>query len=481
MGQFIGRVPLDRVGNGSAKTLGILVVLGLLAQGVARFLTNAMIGRFAGPAVLGITASAYATAQIMALLGPTSIGSAASKYVARYRGAKSEQLDRLVSFLSWRALISIFATSVTGAVVWLTIANGTVAQASLVAAVCAGTGAYAVTRGTMFGAGLGIRASIWDVLTALVGLGAVLVLLAFGVRDLFVLSGFALAYLSAALCNWTWSRPQRSQRAQRREIDLFILLGIGGTLASAGFLQASQIAARMADGAHGAGQYAAALTIATPTALIAGSVSMVLFPRMAHAAGGANTSLLESQVDIATKVLTLVGVGVTGALVILTRPIVALVWGAEFRQAETLLPIMLIAILANSIGVASVNLITSTWQKGMLVSFSSSVLGMITGVSIWILIAPRFGVDGVAVGFLVGNLVIALIPIGLVWRRYQLKWAGLSSKLCTGVTMIVICTVFLQDAQSGTIHTFTVLLAFEAAWLVVMRKESLRMIDSLRF
>src|SRR5512139_4121443 len=63
-----------------------LSMVGLLAQGLLRFGTSWLVGRFAGRIVLGSLQSAMSTASLLALLGPTSVGSAASKYLARAGG-----------------------------------------------------------------------------------------------------------------------------------------------------------------------------------------------------------------------------------------------------------------------------------------------------------------------------------------------------------------------------------------------------------
>ena len=85
--ELIRPLSLDAPSTHSMARRGAMSVLGVGWQGLVRFITNALVGRVGGPAVLGVVGSAISAAQLSTLAWPTSAGAAASKFVARARGA----------------------------------------------------------------------------------------------------------------------------------------------------------------------------------------------------------------------------------------------------------------------------------------------------------------------------------------------------------------------------------------------------------
>ena len=76
-----------------ARTLrrGGLALIGVVAQGLTRFLTALAVGHAAGPAALGQFTSAQSLANFLSVCWPTTSGSAAAKFVARAEGGGSAQ------------------------------------------------------------------------------------------------------------------------------------------------------------------------------------------------------------------------------------------------------------------------------------------------------------------------------------------------------------------------------------------------------
>src|SRR4051794_24368074 len=80
------RIRLDEPTVGSMRSRALLSTAGVGAQGLLRFGTSVLLAHAAGAAVVGQVSAVIATGTFLALLWPTSAGSAASKYVARARG-----------------------------------------------------------------------------------------------------------------------------------------------------------------------------------------------------------------------------------------------------------------------------------------------------------------------------------------------------------------------------------------------------------
>jgi O-antigen/teichoic acid export membrane protein len=435
--EYVEPIHLDRPVTDSLARRGSLSTIGLVAQGGLRFLTSWLVGRLAGKAALGVVASAVATATLLALLWPTTTGSAAAKYLARARGARdTAELLGVAHHLSRRTLQATAVLSAAAIPVWVFLDGGSLVSSLPVAALCAAFSGYSFTRGVLLGTGHVARATLWDLVS--VGIGVVLLVLALvaGMSGAALVLPMAAALTAYTLAGWPYRAAGTVPRALRREIDHFVLLGVAGTLASTGFLQLSMLAVRRVSPLEEAGQYAAALALATPASLLAVSLSLVLFPSLAEIWGRGDVRGFRAQTDRAMRALTLVMVGIFGALVLSSRFVVRLVWGPTFDQAARYLPVLALAVLATTLGMVSVNAVTTRSRRGMQLTTAASIGGMVVGVIVWLLAAPALGAFGIALGYLAGTVCIAAVPLVVVWRTDQHHWGPLFGRVALGLVLL---------------------------------------------
>lgn len=469
-------VRLDEPTRTSLAKGGALSTVGLLAQGVLRFATAFLVGHIAGKADLGVVASAIATALTLALLWPTTTGSAASKFLARARGEGSA--DEIRATAAHLRLRTVEAAALLGAAsvpVWIIVDDGPWSGAASVAALTIAYSGYSFTRGVQFGAGQVPRAIAWDLTSVVLGLAGLTVLLLLGVRGPALVMPLVLTYGLYTLAGWPYAASGRPARERRRELDGFVALGAAGSLASTGFLQLSQISAKLVGGDAEAGQYAAALNLATPASMLAAALSLVLLPSMAEAWGRGDHAAFHAQTDQATRSFAVVMVAIFGSVIVCSRLLVDLIWSDEFAGAEDILPVLVLAVLATNLGVGSVNSLTSRSQRGMLVTTVASLLGMALGVTIWLTVAPRMGLAGVALGYLCGTVVIAAIPIGVVWRKAGHKWGALFGKVALGLAGLGGIVALQRFTDPSILLDPVFALAFLGAWWLLNRADVARL------
>ncbi|MFQ6172015.1 lipopolysaccharide biosynthesis protein [Oryzobacter sp. R7] len=466
-------VRLDGTGATSIARGSVLSTTGLVAQGLLRFLTAFLVGRLAGRAELGVVATAIAAATLLALLWPTTAGSAASKYLARARGAdRPEEVRSSAAHLARRTAQTAVPLGVAGALVWVLVDHGSWAGGVCVAALTVAYAGYSFTRGVQFGVAQVPRATAWDLASVAVGLVALLALLLAGVRGPVLVLPLVLAYGLYATAGWPWGARGRPDAATRREIDVFVALGATGTVASTGFLQLSQITAKVTSGDADAGQYAAALNLATPASMLAASLSLVLFPSMAEAWGRGDHSTFHARTDRATRALAVVMVAIFGSIAIASRLLVDVVWGEQFEGAVAVLPVLAVAILATNLGVASVNALTTRSARGMWVTTGASLAGLVVGTAAWALLAPSLGILGVALGYLCGTVVIAAVPVAVTWRQDGHAWGPVFARVLAGLVLVaaVIAVEYATGVSPWVDPLFV--LGFLGAWWLVCRRDA---------
>ncbi|MFC5285806.1 lipopolysaccharide biosynthesis protein [Actinokineospora guangxiensis] len=463
-------VRLDAPEGGSLARGGVQSTIGLLAQGLLRFVAALLVGHIAGRGEFGVVASAIAAATILSLLWPTTAGAAASKFFARARGAGDlGGLSAIAAHLRTRTLLASLVLGLAAIPVWVFYDGGSWLGGLCVAALAIAYSGYIFTRGVQFGAGQVRRATVWDLTSVAVGLLGITVLLLVGVRGPALVLALAAAYGLYALAGWPYRVTGRPEREQRREIDAFVLFGAAGALASTGFLQFSQIAAGLVGGVEQAGVYASALSLATPASMLAASLSLVLLPSLAEAWGRGDKAAFHAQSDTATRALATVMVAIFGALLIGSRLVVDLVWGGKYPEARDLLPILVLAVLATNLAVGSVNSLTTRSRRGVRLTMIASVAGMAVGVLVWLVAAPRWGNTGIAIGYLCGTTVVAAIPVVVAWRTGGHRWGALFAKVGVAVAAMVGIAVLQRAADLPVVLDLAFAAVFLVCWLLANR------------
>ena len=472
LARLLRSVTLDQPAEMSLARGSVLSTTGLLAQGLLRFATALLIGRLAGRSEFGVVASAIATATLLALLWPTTSGSAASKFIARARGAgQPDEVHSVAAHLARRTGQTALLLGLASAVVWVLIDHGSWPGAACVAALTITYSGYSFTRGVQFGAGQVARATTWDVTSVVLGLVSLTAVLALGVRGPALALPLVLTYAVYTIAGWPRGARGRPDPSRRRELDVFVALGAAGTVASSGFLQLSQIMAKVGTGNAEAGLYAAALNLATPASMLAASLSLVLFPSMAEAWGRGDLTAFHGQTDRATRALALVMVAIFGSLVIGSRLLVDLVWGQEYAGAADLLSILAVAVLATNLAVASVNALTTRSQRGMWITTGASLGGMAVGALVWAIATGPLGTTGVALGYLCGTIVIGGVPLVATWRAGGHQWHVLFARVAAGLAVMG-AIAWLQRALELSPWLDPVLVAvFLVVWLGLSRRD----------
>jgi putative peptidoglycan lipid II flippase len=465
-------VRLDEPTRTSLARGGVYSTVGLLAQGILRFATSFLVGHLAGKSELGVVASAIATSLTLAVLWPTSTGSAASKFLARARGAGNVDETRAVAaHLRLRAAQTTVVLALASVPIWIVIDHGSWTDAMAVAALTLAYSGYSFTRGIQFGAGQVPRATSWDVTTVVLGLAGLSAMLVAGVRGTALVLPLVLTYGVYTIAGWPYAARGKVLRERRNELDLFVLLAAAGSIASTGFLQLSQIAAKLIGGDASAGQYAAALSLATPASLLASSLSLVLLPSLSEAWGRKDLAAFRAQTDQATHGLAVVMVAIFGTIALCSPLIVGVIWGSRFAGAADILPILVVAVLATNLGLASVNALTTRSQWGNALTSIASLIGMGVGAAFWFTLARQMGLSGVALGYLCGSVVIAGIPVVVVWRTDRHRWSPVFLRVLVGLVVGAALVVAEHTLHLPLLVDLACAVVFLAIWWALNRSD----------
>jgi len=450
-------------------------MLGTISQGLVRFLYSVLIGRFLGPIVLANVNSGISLALLLSLLWPTSSGQAATRYVAEFRGAeKLEQARAVATYLGRRVLVSgVLLALVTVLAsyfilhlgLWTSIGSG---------ALLLGFAGWSYARGVQYGAGLIVRASLWDTAGSLLAIVLLLGVLFFRAEPLLLLP-LSIGYGAYAVICWPRRSGEPLAKEVRATVNKFVTYGVLGTLSSTGMLQLAMIWANFVGTKVDTGHFAAALSLATPATMVARTFSQVLFPSMAEATGRNDAASLRRQTDVATRGMFIVMTGVFGTLALASPLVMLVLYGPSFSEADTLLAILLVAVLFTTLPIAAVNRLNSMGLHGARGVSLTAAGGLLLALLLWAVLGPPLGVLGIAIGYLCVVTATSAVPILWAWRLDDQRWLGMVVRVIVGLSIAIGAFIAFRSFNAAPILHAGSAILFAVAWFGINWREIVRL------
>ena len=468
-----GQPPGGEASSSSLRSRAALSTYSTVVQGAARLLFSVLVARLGSRELLGQTNSALSLAVLSNQLWSFPAATAGVRYVALRKTLGDDAGAAVVArhIATRTALVSLLiptSAALVGAFVLdfePTLALGTLGLAWVYSI-------YVTVRGTQFGFLRFRHVAVWDTVAAATTIVLTVVVLLLDLTPLTLLP-LIVGYGVFAVMSWPRRVRQRVDAGLRREIDRFILFGAVAGVASGGLLQASQLAAQYFTGASGAGDFAAALSLATPASMLSVALSTVLVPPLVAAAGRGDTAAVRRHGDAILRRLSTIFVGIFGVLIVVSPLGIAVIYGKELSAAAELLPILLLAVMFTSIALGATTTLTSTRRRGPRAVALLNVTGLVVSCIAWALLGPDHGTTGVAVGYLVGSGVTSVGLVVTVWVVERQHWWGLTARVLAGTALAVGLAVVTRGVPGLTGAVVQVLAAavFALAWLVLCRED----------
>lgn len=384
------------------KNSGI-ATFGVLIQGLARFGYTILIGRVLGAQTLGEVSSLLALAVFVSLFWPTASGVAASRYIPRDRVAGFEA-SPTAAVITRSFLFSLPILSVGTFVVAYFLAHD-IGSAIGAVILMAAYSAYAFTRGAALGSSRFLRVAVMDTVSSFASILLLALVLISGWHWALLLP-LSLGYAVFAAANW----PTRVERGSvdRAEVRTFIATNSIAQVATGGLLQVAMLAAALADDPRNAGLFAAALSLATPAAMLGQSLNQVLIPHFAGMHARATGNIRASTIKVTAVVAAGLGV-VFGALAVAAPLVVEVLYGASYDGASDYMRALLIGVYIYAVSlVPAATLIATGRDRQYTVA---SVIGFLVGVAAMAVLAQSMGAWAAAIGYIAGAGISAVLTI----------------------------------------------------------------------
>ncbi|MEU7839562.1 lipopolysaccharide biosynthesis protein [Micromonospora sp. NPDC049114] len=473
------------LGGSAIIRTGALSMLALVAVGATRLVHGSLTSHATDRATYGLVGIMLAASMVASLLLPGGVSSGLSKFVAFHRGAGDLPGAWAVHrFLSRLGLMACLVLGAATGLVIQRIYNLGVLDTLTLAVLTATYSLYTVDKAAMYGHGLVPQYARIELATSALAVVSTVVVIATG--ETAYLLPLCLGYgIFVGLCRHRLRAQRRREgapeggRFDRRQVVMFAVLGSIGTLASAGFLQATQLlAGHFADPSEVA-YLVAAVALIAPLWFLPRALALALFPAMAGAQGAGDTTAVRRQVDASTRALavTMAPVFVVG---LLATPLVLGVFGGdEYTAGAPVLRIMLCAAFLGTLQVPSVNALASGPLTQARVPVISAVVGCLVGLGVAVSTAGSMGATGVGIGYLVGTAITATIPVVTVWWLHRLAWAATLAR-SIGVVTLAALVARLDVLQTWSWTAAAVTLAGLAVTVLVLNGDFRKLLGLVR-
>lgn len=412
-----------------------LTVVAVFVQGLSRFGYSVLVGRLLGQEVLAEVNLTISLALFLVLLWPQASGTAAAKFIAMARGRQDRDAQEATASFTATSAAAGMAVLSTSAVLYAAFVMGLSWGYSVSAGLLLlSLSAYNFVRGVRTGNNQFVTTAAWDTISSFLTLTLLLLVLLAGWHWILLLP-LITGYAVYALPAWPRRSRARLDPAQRREILRFTAWGSAHIMAASGLMQLSLVIGDHFASKAEVGLYAAAVALATPASMLSGAMLTALSPSVARMFSAGDTAGLTRQVDVILRTMVTVFLPVFGVGILWAEPVL-LIFGREFQDAEPLLVVLFFAVSATSFNAANARL-NGTEAWGIKALAAANGLGLAAGVGTMLLLGPELGIMASAIGYLVGSLLSALLPLLVVWRLDRMRWGGIVLRIAAGYALVL--------------------------------------------
>lgn len=431
--------------KGLIKNIGITGIA-LVFLGLTKLIFNISIGRVFGSSTLGVVTIAMS----IAFLFVTVTGffqNATPKYMAEYLGREDFDAAKTMFNIGFYftfclcILVTLIALMLSGGI---SSKIGIERDVFLLAIPLISLYTFYLTyRRIYYGVNKVkqyLRVEIISDILFLACLGVVV----FYIKSLFLLP-FILSYiiffiLSTYFFRSYFGHSKADRRIIAKRAVTYSSLDLVGNLAGMGSMNLSVVLTGLYVSKEWIGYYAAAYSIALLLTFVPKMIGPVLFSSQSYLFGKNRHDLINETLNTFTKWLLVIISLIGGIGVLLSDFILKILFGVSYTIASPILQILFISAIVSLVGVP----INSTFYgtKYIHLSMIYGVISFVVCVSSWLMLIPKYGVFGTALGLCFGAISALIFGMYYARKHFDLDLKENGKILLTfGLILIIAYTI----------------------------------------
>lgn len=191
-----------------------------------------------------------------------------------------------------------------------------------------------------------------------------------------------------------------------------------GTLASTSRAYVATIATGFYMPPDQVGFYSATVSITAALLYAPGVIDRVLLPSFSYSHGKEDTYTVRTLIEQATAGLSIVALFMGGIFIILGRDLLMVLFTPEFSAATFSLQMLVLGVCMYAVSLPSASALSGT--QYVKIPNLANLAGLLVSLALWTYLIPRFGIDGTALGYVVGAFVSSIIPMYYAKMYYNI-------------------------------------------------------------
>jgi putative peptidoglycan lipid II flippase len=215
------------------------------------------------------------------------------------------------------------------------------------------------------------------------------------------------------------------------------------------------------------GFYSAAVSITIILQFVPSIMGRVLLPSMSYSYGKNDIQTIKRILNKTTLWLSIIALLLGGIFIILSEKILTILFTSEFTIATFSLQTLIIGACLLSIIVPAVSVLCGT--KYVQIPNIAGVIGLLTSLALWPYLIPKFGIDGTAIGYIMGVFIASIIPL-----YYARKYFGLELKKNSFVvltTAILLAIAIYAKKFVGVYPDLVMAGVFAIVFITIFRRD----------
>ena len=166
------------------------------------------------------------------------------------------------------------------------------------------------------------------------------------------------------------------------------------------------------------GLYSATVSITTALLYAPGVIDRVLLPSFSYSHGKEDIYTVKTLVEQATAGLSIVALFMSGLFIILGKDFLRILFTPEFSAATFSLQMLVLGVCMYTVSLPSASALSGT--RYIKIPNAANLVGLLVSLALWTYLIPKFGIDGTALGYVVGAFLSSIIPIYYAKKYYNI-------------------------------------------------------------
>ncbi len=420
-----------------------ITLIALFFVGITQLIFNVAIARFFNPTILGEVNLALSTAILFSVIVSSGLNPANNKFVAEYLGRKKqEKIKHIFSFSLFTTIIFSILITIILILLKENIMNlfNITSYYLISLPIILLYSLYLLLKGMFYGTNQIKDYFKIEIISRII----------FFISLMFVIitkSYFLLPFIVIYLLFVMLSLPKLKEYITFnfkdkiiKKVIKYAVIAFVGTFSSLARTRLSIIIPAIFLAKSEIGLFSVAFSLLTLFYFLLRAITLVMTPLISFKYGEDNKKDILNVLNLSNKYLTLCTILFSALTIILSKFILGLLFGQEYLVATTTLQILSLSALFTVIATPSVNTLSAT--KYVHIPSITGVLGLVLSILSWILLVPRYHLVGIAIGFLIGSVVNALIPI--YYAKKHFKPRSTLNLIIKGVLSFLVAIIFIN-------------------------------------